>query len=66
MISGQTFFFVGGSSCASSAMGTVFLADFFPVPPGLSLANGAPAASSESEDGGGGGRHSGWSDRRPS
>ena len=52
-IRGQTFFLAGGFICASSAACTVFVADFVPVPPGLALANGAPAASSDTEDGGG-------------
>ncbi len=52
-IRGQTFFLARGFICASSAVGTVFLADFVSVPPGLALADGAPAASSDTEDGGG-------------
>ena len=49
---GQTFFFSGGFICASSVAGTVFLDDFVPVLLlGLALADGAPAATSDTEDG---------------
>ena len=44
----SAFFFSGGFSCASSSADTVFIDDFVPVLPlGLALADGAPAATTD-------------------